>query len=351
MNPPGRAAGGRFAISILLILAIMLVATVLLAISIGAAGISFHRLLAAIGLAAGDAGQIDRDRLILLSIRLPRILLSLLVGGLLALAGAVMQGLFRNPLADPALVGVSGGAALAAAAIIVIGDSLAAGYIASAIGISVAAFFGAMLTTAMLYMLATHNRRTSIAAFLLAGIAIAALGNAGIGTLVFAADDRQLRDVTFWMLGSLAGATWVKVGAVGAFFALSMVLAEVISRGLDLFALGEADARYAGVDVEVVKRLSTILIAAAVGAAVSVSGIIGFVGIVVPHILRLLIGPGHRLLLPASVLAGAILLALADCIARTAVAPAELPVGIVTALVGAPFFLWLLLKQRVLGAS
>jgi iron complex transport system permease protein len=153
------------------------------------------------------------------------------------------------------------------------------------------------------------------------------------------------------MLGSLAGATWPKVGAVALFFIVSLLLGKTISRGLDLFALGEADARFAGVDVEVVKRLSTILIAAAVGAAVSVSGVIGFVGIVVPHILRLLIGPGHRLLLPASVLAGAILLALADCLARTVVAPAELPVGIVTALVGAPFFLWLLLKQRVLGAS
>jgi iron complex transport system permease protein len=286
--------------------------------------------------------------LVLWSIRLPRIALAAMIGALLAAAGAVMQGLFRNPLADPGLLGVSGGAALAAAATIVAGNKALAG---TAVKLPLeilplAAFFGALVTTSALYRFATQEGRTSIATLLLGGLAVAALANAGIGLLVFLADDRQLRDITFWMLGSLSGATWAKVAAVAPFAGVLALALPFIARGLDLLVLGEAEAFYSGISVERLKRVSIVLVAAAAGAAVAVTGVIGFVGIVVPHLLRLAIGPGHRLLLAASALLGASLLLAADTFARVLAAPAELPIGIVTAIIGAPFFLVLLLRQR-----
>ncbi len=260
-----------------------------------------------------------------------------------------MQGLFRNPLADPGLVGVSAGAGLAVAATIVVGDKiLPAAMVNLPFLLPVAAFLGALATTALLYRIATWQGRTSIATMLLAGLALGALAGAGTGLLVFLADDRQLRDITFWMLGSLAGATWPKVYAIVPFVIILLASFGIIGRGLDLLVLGESEAFHMGIAVEGFKRVLIVLVAGAAGAAVSVSGVIGFVGIVVPHLLRLIIGPGHRLLLPAAACSGAILVLAADTIARTLTAPAELPIGIVTAIIGAPFFLFLLLKQRSL---
>jgi iron complex transport system permease protein len=184
--------------------------------------------------------------------------------------------------------------------------------------------------------------------FLLAGLAIAALANAGLGLLVFLADDRQLRDINFWMLGSLSGATWTKAATIAPFLAGALVSVPFIARGLDVLVLGETEAFYSGIPVERLKRACIVLVAAVTGAAVSVSGVIGFVGIIVPHLIRLTIGPGHRWLLPAAMLFGASLLLIADTFARTLAAPAELPIGIVTAAIGAPFFLYLLLRQRFL---
>jgi iron complex transport system permease protein len=239
------------------------------------------------------------------------------------------------------------GAGLAAAAAIVAGDKAAPFLLAGALFLlPIAAFCGALVTTAMLYRMATWEGRTSIATMLLAGLALGALAGAGTGLLVFLADDRQLRDITFWMLGSLAGATWQKIAVIAPVLGLLLLLSPAVGRGLDLLALGETEAFHIGVSVERLKRLLIVLVAAAAGAAVSVSGVIGFVGIVVPHLLRLVVGPGHRLLLPASACGGAILLVLADTFARTSAAPAELPIGIVTALVGAPLFLFLLLSRR-----
>jgi len=212
-----------------------------------------------------------------------------------------------------------------------------------------AAFVGALIATFALYRLATRDHRTSIAIFLLGGIAIAALANSGIGLLVFAADDRQLRDVTFWLLGSMAGATWSKAAAIAPGLFIVATAMAFLARGLDLLVLGEAEAFHAGVSVQRLKVIAIIVVAAATGAAVSVSGIIGFVGIVVPHLLRLMIGPAHRLLLPASILLGAALLLFADTAARTIAAPAEIPIGIITAAIGAPFFLFMLLRQRSLA--
>lgn len=334
-------------------LLLLLVMTAIAATAIGAAGIPLTRLFPALGLAPGTGGadMLARDQLVLWSIRLPRIVMAALVGALLAAAGAIMQGLFRNPLADPALVGVSSGGALAASATIVIGDRVLAGSL-NALPfqvLPVAAFIGSLATTLVLHRIATRENRTSIAIFLLGGLAIAALANAGIGLLVFMADDRQLRDVTFWLLGSLGGATWAKVGVVAPFLLALAVVIPLIAHGLDLLVLGEAEAFHMGVEVERLKRVSIVLVSALTGAAVSFAGVIGFVGIVVPHLLRLVIGPGHRKLLPASACGGAILLLIADTFARTVAAPAEVPIGILTAIVGAPFFLMLLLRQRGLA--
>jgi iron complex transport system permease protein len=335
---------------VLLTLLVGLLAVALMSASIGAAGIPLDRIPAALGLwpSQADAPVLQRDQLVLWSVRLPRVALAVIVGALLAGSGAIMQGLYRNPLADPALVGVSSGGALAACASIVIGDRLLASSRTTLPFevLPLAAFAGALAAAWILYRLATRESRTSIAILLLGGIAIAALANAGLGLLVFVANDQQLRDVTYWLLGSLGGATWTKVAILSPFLAGMLLLIPFLARGLDLLVLGEAEAFHTGIEVERLKRLTLILVAAMTGAAVSFSGIVAFVGIVVPHLLRLVIGPGHRTLLPASACLGAILLLAADTCARTVAAPAEVPIGILTALVGAPFFLMLLLRQR-----
>ncbi len=324
-----------------------------LALTVGAAGIPLPRLPAALGLwpdhAAGPLAA--RDQLVLWSIRMPRIAAAAMIGGLLAVSGAIMQGLFRNPLADPALVGVSSGGAFAAAAAIVFTDSRlgeSVRFLQNEL-LPLSAFAGSLLTTVILYGIASRAGRTSIALFLLAGLALGAIANAGIGLLVFVADDRQLRDITFWLLGSLSGATWTKAATIAPILAVALAASLWIARGLDLLVLGEAEAFHSGIDVERFKRVSIVLVSAMTGVAVSVCGVVGFVGIVVPHLLRLLIGPAHRLLLPASALLGATLLVGADTLARTIVAPAEMPIGILTAAVGAPFFLAMLLRQRGLA--
>lgn len=322
----------------------------MIALSMGAAGIPLARLPAALGFWTEYPANplTPRDQLVLWSIRIPRIAAAAAVGALLAVSGAIMQGLFRNPLADPALVGVSSGGAFAAAAAIVftdssVGESLR--FMQNEL-LPLAAFAGSLATTITLYGIASRAGRTSIAIFLLAGLAIAAIANAGIGLLVFVADDRQLRDITFWLLGSLSGATWSKTALIAPVLALGLMTCLWIARGLDLLVLGEAEAFHSGVDVERLKRISIVLVSAMTGVAVAICGVVGFVGIVVPHLLRLVIGPGHRLLLPASALLGAALLVGADTLARTIVAPAEMPIGILTASIGAPFFLAMLLRQR-----
>jgi iron complex transport system permease protein len=332
--------------TVLVGLALLLLAAAAVSASVGAAGIPLGRLFAAVGLADADAAT-ARDRLVLFSVRLPRIAMAIGVGAMLASAGAIMQGLFRNPLADPGLVGVSAGAGLAAASVIVLGDRLLADRLPFE-ALPFAAFAGGLLTTTLLYRIATRDGRTSIATLLLAGLALGALAGAMTGLLVFLADDRQLRDITFWTLGSLAGATWPKFWSIVPFLGGLLAALPFVARGLDRLVLGEAEAFHMGTSVERLKQVAIVMVAAAAGAAVAVAGVIGFVGIVVPHLLRLAIGPGHRLLLPASAMLGGVMLLAADTLARTVAAPAELPVGIVTAIIGAPFFLVLLLRQRAL---
>jgi iron complex transport system permease protein len=331
-------------------LILFLLLAAMLAATVGAAGIPLSRMPAALGFTSPNAGDAlhARDQLILWSIRMPRIAVAAMIGGILGAAGAIMQGLFRNPLADPALVGVSSGGAFAAAAAIVVSDSRYAEHIhfLQPVLLPLSAFVGSLLTTILLYRIATRGGRTSIAVFLLAGLAIAAIANAGIGLIVFIADDRQLRDITFWLLGSLSGATWSKAATIVPVFLLASIAMIFIHRGLDVLILGESEAFHSGVDVERLKRICIVVISAMTGVAVSVCGVVGFVGIVVPHLLRLVIGPGHRLLLPASIMLGATMLVGADTLARTIVAPAEMPIGILTAAVGAPVFLLILLRQR-----
>ncbi|ABV92318.1 hemin transport system permease protein hmuU [Dinoroseobacter shibae DFL 12 = DSM 16493] len=341
------AEGGRYAraMRLHLWLWIFLLAVSAFSLGIGAAGAQVRAAVADwIRTGTLDAGA----QVILFDIRLPRLALGLLVGAALAVAGAVMQGLFRNPLADPGIVGVSAGAGLGAILAIVLGAALPAFFI-DALGnylIPLAAFAGGWGSTILLYKVSTRRGRTSVATMLLAGIALAALTGALSGILVYIADDRQLRDLTFWGLGSLAGATWTKVLIAGPLIAVAFLSAPLLARGLNGMALGEAAAAHMGVALERLKTGAILIVASATGAAVAVSGGIGFVGIVVPHLLRIAVGPDHRTLLPNAALLGASLLVLADCISRTIIAPAELPIGIVTAVLGAPVFLWILLRAR-----
>ncbi len=282
----------------------------------------------------------SREGLVLFTIRLHVRSLPCWWAGL-AVAGAMLQGLFRNPLADPGLIGVSSGAALAAGLTIVLGDA----WLAPHFGrtplalLPVGAFFGGLATTLLLYAIATRRGQTSIATLLLAGVAIGALAGAMSGFLAYLSDDRQLRDLAFWTLGSLSGASWAKLAAAGPLLFLAVVAAPLLARGLDALNLGDAEAFHLGQPVQRIKILAILFSALAVGASVAVAGMIGFVGIVVPHALRLLVGASHRTLLPLSALGGAALLLAADLVARLAVMPAELPIGIVTAAVGAHFSL------------
>ncbi|HEY4192134.1 MAG TPA: iron ABC transporter permease [Mesorhizobium sp.] len=336
--------------AVIVALALLLVATALFSLASGASDASVPGVIRGwlSGAVPGEAALGARDRLIVYDIRLPRVVMGALVGAALAVSGAVMQGLFRNPLADPGLIGVSAGASLGAVAVIVLGATALAPLTVAlgVLSLPLAAFFGGLATTLVLYRVATRHGQTSVATMLLAGIALAALAMALTGVLIFLADDRQLRDLTFWGLGSLAGATWQKIGAVGPVIALALATTPFLARGLNALALGEATAGHLGIPVQRMKHTAIVAVSAAVGASVAVSGGIGFVGIVVPHLLRLLIGPDNRYLLPASALLGASLLLIADALARTIVSPAELPIGIVTALAGAPFFLWILLRKR-----
>ncbi|PRX33700.1 iron complex transport system permease protein [Meinhardsimonia xiamenensis] len=326
-------------------LAAALVLAGLVSLEIGAADVRFSTILAR--LARGEAlGQMER--IVLFDIRLPRLALGILVGAALAVSGATMQGLFRNPLADPGIVGVGAGAGLGAILAIVLGAFLPVWAVALAGNqlVPVAAFLGGWGSTLLLYRVSTRRGQTSVATMLLAGIALGALAGALSGILVYLADDRQLRDLTFWGLGSLAGASWAKVMAAGPLIVIAMVAAMTLGRGLNALALGEATAAQVGVDVQRMKSVAILAVAAATGAAVAVSGGIGFIGMVVPHLLRIASGPDHRALLPNAALLGAILLVLADVVARLVIAPAELPIGIVTAVMGAPVFLWILLRRR-----
>ncbi|OOE65227.1 FecCD family ABC transporter permease [Salinivibrio sp. IB282] len=278
-------------------------------------------------------------------VRLPRTLLCLFVGALLAVSGALMQGLFRNPLADPGIIGVSGGASLGGALglLLLSWGSLNVGFTLS---VPLFAFLGALVATLFVYRIGTTSMGTSVTVMLLAGIAISALSGAALGLINYVADNQTLRDIALWSMGSLTGASWGLIALTGVAAVTLTLFAYRCAPHINALLLGENEAAYLGINVHRLKRLLIIVTAAGMGVSVSAAGLIGFIGLVVPHIGRLLAGPDHRTLIPLSAILGALLLTLADIIARIIVAPAELPVGIITALMGAPFFLWLLIQQR-----
>ena len=342
MNPLSRnikiplpLAGAGLQLPALLLLLIVLLITAAAAALIGAFPIPALSLL--------QANLTPQEQAVLHSIRLPRVLLAVIVGAALAVSGAALQGLFRNPLADPGLIGIASGAALAVALMIVIIGPLPG--ILGLYGLSLAAFMGGLLTSIVIFRFAGLTGASSVTYILLAGIAINALASAGTGFLAYLSDDQELRSLTFWTMGSLGGALWP-----GVLICASLVIPATFvlyrnAQRLNILLLGESEARHLGVDSERLKRNIIICTAISVGAAVAVSGIIGFVGLVIPHLIRLTLGPDHRLLIPASALLGAIILIIADTVSRTLLAPAEIPVGIFTSLIGGPFFLWLLIKQ------
>mgnify|MGYP001288326601 CR=1 FL=1 len=335
-------------------LAVLLVSVSIFSLGMGAVPITPSQVVAVLGHQINLSLPWNFEPLheaIVISIRLPRILLGMWIGGGLAISGAAMQGLFRNPLADPGLIGVSSGAAVAAVAFIVLGSTVLDFFtqLLGPFALSLAAFSGGAFTTFLVYSLSLVHGRVAMSTMLLAGIAINAVAGAITGVFTFVADDAQLRSLTFWSLGSLGGATWPGVAATVPVIALSTLAILRYTRPLNALLLGEEEAGHLGYRVEFLKRSLVLLVALTVGAAVAVAGIIGFVGLVVPHLLRLTLGPDHRFLLPGSALLGASLLLSADLIARIVVAPAELPIGIVTAIIGGPFFMYLLQRGRRLG--
>jgi iron complex transport system permease protein len=271
-----------------------------------------------------------------------------LIGAILAVSGAAMQGLFRNPLADPSLIGVTAGASLGASIAIVVGSGLGQGLAGLSVT-SLGAFIGGICTVYFVYRLATSETGTSVATMLLAGIAITALAGSLTNLLEFYADNHTLRRISLWQMGGLDGANYARMQLALLICALLMIVLPRFSRALNALLLGESEARHLGIDVERVKRWLVVWTALAVGVSVALAGTIAFVGLIVPHMMRMLAGPDHRLLLPLSALAGSILLILADTLSRTIIAPTELPIGIVTALLGVPFFISLLRQRRQYG--
>lgn len=288
------------------------------------------------------------EHFLLWQIRLPRIILAGLTGAGLAIVGAAIQGLFRNPLADPTLIGVSSGAMMFAVLSMVLMGSVLSSMtdILQQSTVAVAAFSGGILTTYLVYFLSQRQGKVYVMTMLLAGIAISALAASVSGFFIYVSDDQQLRDITFWTMGSMGGASWTQIGLLGPVILLAILTLHPFARSLNAILLGEQEAVYLGVPTEKIKARIILIAAVIVGLCISMTGLIGFVGLIIPHFLRLLRGSDYRFLLPASALAGAVFLIIVDTLARTLIAPAELPIGILTALIGAPFFLWLLLRSR-----
>lgn len=274
-------------------------------------------------------------------VRFPRIALAVVVGAALAVAGALMQGVFGNPLAEPAIIGVSPGAAVGASLAIVTGIDVLGTWT-----VPVAAFLAALATTLLVYSLSRSGGRTEAITLILTGVAVTAIASAVVAFNTFIASPTAREQIVFWQLGSLNGARWQAVAVVTPFVVVGIVVSLLLARRLDLLALGDRSARHLGVNVERLRVVAIVVIALLVGAGVAFAGVIAFVGLVVPHLVRLVAGPGHRLLLPASALGGALLLTVADLVARTAIPFADLPLGMLTSVVGGPFFLWLMRRMR-----
>nr|WSW59444.1 iron ABC transporter permease [Streptomyces sp. NBC_00998] len=315
----------------------------LVSAGVGAYGIAVGDVLGSVQHRLGLGGAaLDRvGESVLWNVRLPRVVLALLVGASLGCAGALMQGVFGNPLAEPGVIGISAGAAVGAVAAIGLGLSFFGNWTVTA-----CAFVAGLVTVGSVYLLSRNGGKTEVVTLILTGIAVNAFAGALIGLFVFFADSGQVNQITFWQLGSLAQATWPKVLAVLPCALAGLLIAPFHARKLDLLSLGERPARHLGVDVERLRLVLILVVALLTAAAVAVAGVITFVGLLVPHLLRMANGPGHRFLVPGSALAGAVVLLGGDLAARTIARPAELPLGVLTALIGSPFFFWLLRRTR-----
>ncbi|MBW8688058.1 FecCD family ABC transporter permease [Chitinophaga rhizophila] len=339
-------------ISSITILSILLLIVILLATGTGAMHMSPLQVLAILLDKAGIHLPVAYEENmpgVLWMIRLPRVVLSVLIGAGLGLAGASLQGLFRNPLADPGLIGVSSGASMAAVVMIMVQNQLLAFEhtpVLNYYALNLAAFAGAIITTLLIFRIARSGGQAVISTLLLAGIAVRALCESVTGMMTYLSNDQQLRSITFWSLGSLGGANWYTVAGVAPFIIIPMILLPRLAPALNLLALGEREAMHSGVRVPRLKALLIVLATMAVAAGVAAAGIIGFIGLIVPHIVRQIAGPDNRILIPGAALSGAVLLTIADLLCRTIVAPTELPVGIITAVIGGPFFLWLIIKEK-----
>lgn len=341
---------------ILVGLTLALVLIAMISCCIGAVQISMSELLSVLAHQSGltDArGFTSQQAAVLLNIRMPRVMLGVLIGAGLGISGAAIQGLFRNPLAEPGLIGISSGATLFAVMMIVLqlGVFKTLSGVIGTYALSLVAFIGAGITTMTVYRLSVTNGKASATTLLLSGIAINALAGAITGLLTYLSTEEQLRTITFWSLGSLGGASWQTVTGLLPFILVAVLGLPFLGKSLNIMALGDSQALHMGIDIKLVKRLVIVLSTIAVGASVSVAGIIGFIGLIVPHILRIIFSADHRLVLPGSALAGAFLLSVADLLARTIVVPAELPIGILTALIGTPVFIYIIIRERKFKVS
>jgi len=334
----------RFTI-VTLILAAALVVTCIVSLGSGQYSLSPSEivgiLLRGVGVDTGSAPDNASASGVISNIRLPRLVLGVLVGAALAVSGVLMQAIFGNPLADASVVGVSSGAALGAAASLTFGLSTFGMWTTPTL-----AFLGGLIAVFSVYFISRSNGRTEVVTLLLTGIAINAIGGAGMAFLTFLGTTSTREQIVFWQLGSLNGALWQNIAIVAPLTGVGILVALLVARQLDLFALGERTARHLGVNVELLRIMVIVTVAVLVCAAVAFAGIIGFVGLVIPHLMRMTIGPAHVPLIVSSAVGGALLIALADLVARTAVPLADMPIGMITSLVGGPFFLWLLVRTR-----
>lgn len=341
VSPRRRVAPGM----LITILGVAVVVMALASAGIGQMQLSPSEVMASvlhkIGLPWGTLPQHPYAESALWAVRFPRTVMAIVVGAALACSGVLMQGVFGNPLAEPGVVGVSSGAAAFACIVIVFGLNFLGTWT-----VAFAAFLGGLAATSLVYLTARSGGRTEVVTLVLTGVAINAVGGAVIALMTFLGDNSSREEIVFWQLGSLNGTRWDNVAVAGPITVVGVALAFFLTRKLDLLALGERPARHLGVDVEKLRIQVIVIVAILTGAAVAFAGIIGFVGLVIPHILRMAMGPGHRALLPASALGGALLLLVADTAARTLVPNADLPIGMLTALVGGPFFFWLIRRTR-----
>lgn len=307
----------------------------------------FAILLKPFGLSNSSVDYTVAQETVFWSLRMPRILFGLLIGVALGTSGVALQGIFRNPLVDSGLIGIASGASLFASGYIMLSSLLPFLIFGSAqLTMAFVAFAGAAITAFLVYRISLFQSKINITMLILAGVALNALCGSLTGLLTFFADDKQLRDLTFWTLGSLSGASWKTTWILLPFICIPFVILLRSTKALNAFALGENPAHFLGVNIKRTKIVVLLGSTAMVGACVAFSGVIGFVGLVIPHILRLIIGPNHNALMPLSALAGALLVCLADLTSRTLLPPTEIPIGIITSLIGTPVLLAIILKQK-----